>query len=241
MTKDYILAEIRRTARENDGNALGRMRFWKETGIKESDWLGKFWSKWSDAIIEAGLSPNSMQRAYGTAEIFEPLIRFILEIGKFPTRPELRMKARSTPNFPSHNTFDRNGRRGLAEALLQYCEENQGPAEVVTICEQVLMVSPDEAAGANVEPQGGVDYGEVYLVKSGRHFKIGRSNHFGRRSYELALQLPEEAKLIHKIRTDDPIGIEEYWHKRFKDKRTRGEWFDLTSEDVKAFKRRKFM
>lgn len=241
VTKDYILSEIRRKAQENGGQALGRRRFEIDTGIKEADWLGKFWSKWSDAVTEAGLSPNQMQRAYGAAEKFEPLIRFILEIGKLPTGPELKLRARSTPNFPSHGTFDRDGRRGLAEALLQYCKEQQGPAEVIAICEQVLMPSPIEAVEVNAEPQGEVDYGEVYLVKSGRYFKIGRSNHFGRRSYELALQLPEEAKLIHKIRTDDPIGIEEYWHRRFKDKRTRGEWFDLASEDVNAFKRRKFM
>ena len=241
VTKDYILSEIRRHAQESGGQAPGRRRFESDTGIRETDWLGKFWSKWSDAVTEAGFSPNSMQRAFGTAEKFEPLIRFILEIGKFPTGPELKMKARSTPNFPSHSTFDKYGRRGLAEALLQYCKENQRPAEVISICEQVLIASTDEVAGASGGPQGEVDYGEVYLVKSGRHFKIGRSNHFGRRSYELALQLPVEAKLIHKILTDDPGGIEAYWHKRFEDKRTRGEWFDLSIEDVNAFKRRKFM
>jgi hypothetical protein len=241
VTKDYILAEIRRKAQENGGQALGRMRFEKKTGIKESDWLGRFWTKWSDAVAEAGFSPNTMQRAYALAELFAPLMRFVLEIGKFPTGAEIKMKARHTPNFPSHGTYEKYGRRGLAEALLRYCEENQGPAEVITICEQVLIVSPDEAAGASVEPKGEADYGDVYLVKSGRYFKLGRSNHFGRRSYELGIQLPEEAKLIHKIRTDDPIGIEEYWHKRFKDKRKNGEWFDLTGEDVNAFKRRKFM
>ena len=83
--------------------------------------------------------------------------------------------------------------------------------------------------------------GFVYLLKANRYFKIGRSSSFERRSRELAIQLPERAETVHVIRTDDPIGIELYWHRRFESKRKNGEWFELSAKDVKAFKRRKFM
>jgi hypothetical protein len=42
---------------------------------------------------------------------------------------------------------------------------------------------------------------------------------------ELAIQLPQVAKVVHSIKTDDPTGIEIYWQTRF----------------IAAFRRRKFM
>jgi len=44
MDKQHIIDEIIRTTKENNGTPLGIHKFEKETGIKKTDWYGKFWA-----------------------------------------------------------------------------------------------------------------------------------------------------------------------------------------------------
>ncbi|MBI3010962.1 MAG: GIY-YIG nuclease family protein [Candidatus Omnitrophica bacterium] len=123
--------------------------------------------------------------------------------------------------------------------LVKHCLAASGYEDVLAIC-QPLALQSTKASG----PTRGYSFeqvGSVYLLKSGRYYKVGRTNAVGRREYELSIQLPEKATLIHEIKTDDPAGIEAYWHRRFQDRRKQGEWFALTPQDVSAFRRRKFM
>lgn len=82
----------------------------------------------------------------------------------------------------------------------------------------------------NETPSGSL--GVVYLLKAGPFYKIGKAIDFERRLGQIKLQLPYPVEVIHTIKTDDISGIEHYWHKRFVDKRTNGEWFVLTDSDV---------
>jgi hypothetical protein len=110
----------------------------------------------------------------------------------------------------------------------------------------ILGFLPDAIEGdsAGAEADSLVD-GFVYmgLLKLGREkrYKIGKTNLVARRTDQISVQLPEDLELVHAITTDDATGIEAYWHKRFAEKRTKGEWFNLSREDIAAFKRRKFM
>jgi hypothetical protein len=240
VNKQHILDEIKRTAAANGGVPLGRERFFGETGIKPHDWLGKFWARWGDAIREAGFEPNELQSAYSEDLLIEKFITLARDLGRFPVAAELRMKARSDDGFPSHNSFTRFGsKQQLAAKILDYCKDRTGYEDMIAWCAPIA-TRPVSADGKDQIDSDEV-VGFVYLMKSGRHYKIGRSNAAGRRQYELAIQMPEKLVTLHIIRTDDPPGIEEYWHRRFADKRKNGEWFDLSTADVTAFRRRKFM
>ncbi len=240
MDKKYILDEIRRTARKNNGVALGKSRFKIETGIKDSDWFGKHWAKWSDALAEAGFTPNRLQQAYDDDALIAKFVDFVKEIKKYPARGELRLKAHNDPSFPDPKTFERRGSKTeFAAKIADYCRRHLGSEDVLRICEEEI--ARDKPAARTGGRDEDVEIGYVYLIKSGRFYKIGRSNSPGRREWELGLKLPEKVQTVHIIRTDDPVGIEAYWHRRFEAKRKSGEWFDLDSRDVGAFKRRKFM
>lgn len=239
VNKADIIQEIRRTAESNGGIPLGMRKFQSETGIKSSDWQGKLWARWSEALHEAGFVPNQLRSAYDSAELLGKYATLAQELGRLPTANDLRLKARADPDFPNHNAFDRFGSKlQLVQVLLQYCSERTDYEDLVGLCE--AYVPPKHVPVKNDAPED-EQIGFVYLIKSGRFYKIGKSNAAGRREYELSIQLPERAKTIHVIRTDDPTGIEVYWHKRFEAKRKNGEWFELNAADVAAFKRRKFM
>lgn len=241
MEREEILDAIRRCAVSNGGVPVGRNRFTSMTGIAETQWLGRYWARWSDAVREAGYEPNVLQQAHDEDVVLERFAELIQELGHFPTEPEVRLKRRTDQTFPSHNVFRRFGRRdGVARRIIELLGDRPDYQKAVRICEPIAAMAP--AAGEpnfQEEPAGGPLGGEVYLMKSGATYKIGRSNSAGRRAYELAIQLPEPLEIVHVIETDDVVGIEAYWHRRFADRRLNGEWFSLSKADVAAFKRRK--
>jgi Meiotically up-regulated gene 113 len=240
MEKSHILSEIRRTAEANGGIPLGRQKFLDATGIKETDWSGKYWVRWGDAIKEAGYTPQELQTAFPDEYVLEKYAEAFRDYGRPPTTPELKLKARGDSNFPSHNTFGRFGtKQHLINKLHAFCLARESLQDIAELCLAHVKDIPVEELEEGVALQG--QEGHVYLIRSGKYFKIGRTNSLARREKELAIQLPEPAETIHSIATDDASGIEAYWHRRFSDKRRNGEWFELTAADVMAFRRRKFM
>lgn len=237
VEKDEILSEIRRLAEENGGKPLGRNRFLEATGIREADWLGRYWARWGDAVEEAGFAPNALQTRTDDQDALRRLALEARRLGHFPTFAEMRMQRLVDKSLPSNGVYERLGPKAtLAARLAEFCEEESDYGDVLELISPLL--ESDDAIESGKSNESG-DRGFVYLLKSGRYYKIGHTNSTGRRAYELALQLPERPTPIHEIATDDPRGIEDYWHKRFADRRRNGEWFELTQADVSAFRRRK--
>lgn len=83
-------------------------------------------------------------------------------------------------------------------------------------------------------------HGYVYLIKSNTgHYKIGKSVNPQKRMKEFVSSnviLPIEFTLEHQIETDDYHRLESTLHNSFSEKRFRGEWFELTDEEVMWFK-----
>ena len=155
---------------------------------------------------------------------------------RLPTYAELRMYKQTHPDFPASKTFETRflTKAKMAERVGEWARRMPGFEDLVgLIPEGEKSAGPSSGKGLETE-------GLVYLLKSGAHFKIGRSDQLERRVKEITIALPDTVELIHSIRTDDPSGIEAYWHRRFADRRANGEWFKLLRADVAAFKRRKF-
>jgi len=193
MTKEQILDEIRRIAAANNGVLPGAQRFRTETGISESAWSGKYWARWGDALREAGFSPNVWQLPHSDDVFVQSYIRLICGLGHFPAVRELSLKRREDLSFPSSGAFARFGSKTTAaRRIIEFCRQNNGYEDVISICEPVAVESSPRTDKTST-PQ--VVEGFVYLIKSGRHYKIGRSNSAGRREYELAIQLPDKATI----------------------------------------------
>jgi hypothetical protein len=237
VMRERIVQEIRRIAEANDGKPPGRRSFELETGIRTSEWYGVIWARWSNALAEAGFEPNQKQGRLGQEFLMEKCAQAFRYYGKVPTAIEMRMYSKLDPQFPSHTTIGNHFRskNNMIEELRACLADRDDYVDVADLL-------PDPPTKSDGEPEkiGKQPEGHVYLIRSGNYYKIGRSDELERRVKEIRIALPDAATLVQAIRADDPADIEAYWHRRFANRRRNGEWFELTVQDVSAFKRRKF-
>jgi hypothetical protein len=158
-----------------------------------------------------------------------------LELREIPRETDIVFKRNQDPSFPNKECFRRWGNR--EELLSKAGEFYTGKPEFEPVIE---MLNCSTSSSLDYRLQSLEVNGFVYLLRSGKFYKLGRTNAIGRRLHELAIQLPQKPDTVHVIETDDPEGIESYWHRRFAEKRHGGEWFALSLDDVNAFKKRRF-
>jgi hypothetical protein len=155
-------------------------------------------------------------------------------LGHFPTSRERNVARRRDSDFPGDGAFRRLSKLGpLSTQLVTWCETRPAFGDVVGLASIVAESEPSQerARAGSTRPNG-----YVYLLKDGRRFKIGHTNSVGRRKSE-AMTWLKDPRLVHQIPTDDPEGVERYWHRRFEERHSEREWFLLTQADVAAFKR----
>jgi len=236
MNRQQILAEIKRVAFSNGGRPPGTQALGRECGMRKSDWYPHMWLRWSDALAEAGYAPNTFQTRTSDETLFKKYIELVRELRRLPIEGEIRRKAKIDTSFPNHGAFARfGGKQKMLSALAEYCRKTTGLQDVHALCVQEDNTSGVPSTGKRRAAMIPTEF--FYLMKSGPHYKIGRTNSIGRRGSELAIKIPVPPTTVHSIETDDPVGVEAYWHRRFDEKRGEGEWFSLSPDDVTAFKR----
>jgi hypothetical protein len=234
LSAEAIIKSYRAVVNERGGVPIGERIFAREGGIPRDNWMGGHWCSWSAFQEAAGFAPNDPTQGIPDEVLLRRFAELALELGLVPTEADLNLKRKADLSFPGKLAFRRwGGRDGLLSAVVEYCEGSPDLEPALQVLKQGNEGNLERRL-ASLQVRG-----FVYLLRSGRHFKIGRTNAAGRRVRELAIQLPRKPDTVHVIETDDPEGIEQYWHRRFADKRQGGEWFALSSADVRAFKLRR--
>lgn len=79
--------------------------------------------------------------------------------------------------------------------------------------------------------------GYIYILKEEFYntYKIGRSKHPYKRTQLFASQPPYDHEIIYILKVDDDKYFEKHYHRLFKNKRLKGEYFKLSKEDLKEF------
>ncbi|MEO8704672.1 MAG: hypothetical protein ABI867_31745 [Kofleriaceae bacterium] len=135
VSKEHILAEIRRTAQENGGPAVGQRRFEEVSGIPPHAWRGKYWRAWSDAVVEAGLAANTARQPHDPVALILAFVALIRRLGRFPTEADMRLERERDAGFPSMMSFRKwiGGQPDRIEAVRKYAGERSECSDVLEI------------------------------------------------------------------------------------------------------------
>lgn len=246
ISRQELLDNIRKYVKTHDGKIPGERSFAAATRIRQSSWKGRYWARWTDAVREAGYKANTLTQKVSDEDILARLANLVTKLGHFPVRDEINMEARQTPGLPTWETVRKRygGMPETAEALLELSRKT-GNKALGALCEGRLQREASRPVPVKKQKaQAAAKTGFVYLKYSPslRLYKIGKANDAERRGMSIGILLPTDLVPRHEIKTDQPNILERYWHARFQQKRKQGEWFDLNTDEVEAFKkRREFM
>ncbi len=239
MHRDKIHQRIRELAAERGGHISFR-DFLKEVGQTEQWIRGQPWFPgWNSLLTELGLPTRRFEPPQrNAADSTASLVELVRRLGRWPTEDELRRERSLNDAIPSVGYIRKLRRSGELATLIAPYAESDPSNKILQGLAAEKRQDEDTVAVASTKDRV---QGYVYMLRSGRKYKIGKSTDPARRFREVRLELPDETVQVHAIATDDPTGIEAYWHRRFAGTRVRNtEFFTLDADDVRAFKLRKF-
>ena len=123
----------------------------------------------------------------------------------------------------------------MAENILDYTYGKKGYKDVRDICNEILMKYDNSMSNEEGDSRSGY----VYILKNGgrQEYKIGISDSIPKRGMQLSTLSPENLELIHSIKATSPKAVERFLHDKFNSKRIQGEWFNLSTSDIKWIKK----
>ena len=237
--REKIISEIKRLSAKH-GKTVGKRLFERETGISEGAYLGKYWAKWSDAVTEAGFEANKKNERSDADFLFGKFADICRHYQHIPSQGEFRMFRRTDPEVPTDTTFAKafGIKSEMLRKLKAWVADKPEYGDIASMLAEVATEAEEEVWGDRPLKEGW-----VYVIQYGDHYKIGAGGDLEKRVKQVTTKLPDNGELIHAIRTDDPFGIENYWHRRFAEKRAKNnsEFFKLSVQDIRIMKKRKFM
>lgn len=243
--RDDFIAKVRTAAAENAGKPLGEPRFYQRFQLGRNDLWNAGFESYGAACAAADLQPNTLQRRLTDDEVLRPLALLARRLSKFPSKGAAEVERKRDAAFPSWESLTRRAKEGpqstLREVLHAWCEAQPEFGDVAALL-QAATREPRRPSPRTARP---VVNGFVYLMRygtGGSVYKIGITDNVPRRHAQIRMMAPQDVRVVHSIPTDDPAGIERYWHERFQDKVVEGkkELFRLTPDDVAAFRSRKY-
>lgn len=83
--------------------------------------------------------------------------------------------------------------------------------------------------------------GHIYFITyDNKYYKIGKAKNLKNRIKVFSVEMPGEISVTHTVHSKDTWLTENLFHEYFKQKRIKGEWFDLSEKDLEYVKKGKY-
>ncbi len=233
LTKEFIADAYRRRC-QTEGRVLGERAFMRKTGLPVWHWR-HYWPSWAEFQADMGFAPNSRKERIPKELLLRRCAELALELDKLPTKKDMDRCRERDPSFPDYGTHLRLGRAPQRLQMLEaFCRSKSEFARVLEL------ISEERARHMGRERDTEGFEGIVYLARAGDCHQIIHECATGKRLRRIAALVSYAPGTLHVIDTDDPIGVEQYWRKRFRSRRAGRKGYHLTFADIRAFQRRKY-